>query len=181
MITIVSGLPRSGTSMMMRMLESGGLPILKDGVRKPDEHNPGGYYELACVRHLADDSSWMPQAEGKAVKVVSALLRHLPAGHEYRVVFMLRDLGEVLASQARMLGCVADSDASGHRMRACFETHLRQIRHWIEGRRGMAALYVTYEDVLARPGEEAERVAAFLGAELELARMAAVVEPLGRK
>src|SRR5215211_3521881 len=102
-LTIVSGLPRSGTSMMMRMLETGGLPVLTDHVRTPDDDNPNGYYEFEAVKQTKEDDSWLEGTEGKAVKMVYRLLYDLPADHSYRVLFMRRKLEEVLASQRVML------------------------------------------------------------------------------
>jgi len=102
-VTIVSGLPRSGTSLMMRMIGEGGIPILSDGLRVPDEDNPNGYYEFERVRRTRQDPSWIPDALGKVVKMVHLLLLELPLTHEYRVVFMRRDLREVIKSQNRML------------------------------------------------------------------------------
>ena len=102
-VVVVSGLPRSGTSLMMQMLEAGGVPILTDGERACDADNPKGYYEYEPVKALQNgDSDWLDKAEGKAVKVISFLLRHLPQKHRYRVVFMNRNLDEVLASQEKM-------------------------------------------------------------------------------
>ncbi|HYH50718.1 MAG TPA: sulfotransferase family protein, partial [Acidimicrobiia bacterium] len=102
-IGIVSGLPRCGTSMMMAMLAAGGLPLLVDNVREADEDNPRGYYEFEAVKHMKEDTSWLADAGGKVVKMVSALLTDLPGGHPYRVVFMERNMAEILASQRTML------------------------------------------------------------------------------
>jgi len=102
-ITVVSGLPRSGTSMMMQMLGAGGLAVLTDGKRGADADNPRGYYEYEAVKSLGQDASWLASAGGKAVKIVSALLIHLPDGFDYRVIFMRRPIAEVLASQRAML------------------------------------------------------------------------------
>ena len=104
-IVVVSGLPRSGTSMAMKMLAAGGMPILTDGIRQADESNPRGYYELETVKelHTQQDTAWLADAKGKAVKVVSFLLTWLPEGYNYRVVFMQRDLREVIASETTML------------------------------------------------------------------------------
>ena len=98
-ITVVSGLPRSGTSMMMGMLEAGGMELLTDGIRTADQDNPKGYYEYERVKQIEHDQAWLVDARGKAVKMIAALLRHLPPEHDYRIVFMRRDVGEVLASQ----------------------------------------------------------------------------------
>ena len=89
-VTIVSGLPRSGTSMMMKMLEAGGIELLIDRVRVADADNPKGYYEFERVKQIETDQAWLPEAQGKAVKMISALLRHLPADCRYRIIFMER-------------------------------------------------------------------------------------------
>ncbi|HZD55295.1 MAG TPA: hypothetical protein VE136_01120, partial [Anaerolineales bacterium] len=99
-MTIVSGLPRSGTSMMMKMLEAGGVPPLTDEIRTADRDNPKGYYEFERVKKMPDgDKAWMVEARGKSVKVISALLEHLPPQYDYKVIFMRRDMNEILASQ----------------------------------------------------------------------------------
>src|SRR3990167_393038 len=100
MIVIVSGLPRSGTSLMMQMLRAGGMSLLIDDQRPADADNPHGYWEYEPVKRLQHDNSWLPQAEGKAVKVVSALLQYLPPRHTYKIIVMHRPMQEVLASQA---------------------------------------------------------------------------------
>ena len=103
-ITIVSGLPRSGTSMMMKMLEAGGIPPLTDEIRTADTDNPKGYYEFERVKKMdKGDTAWLENAQGKSVKVISALLKHLPSDYRYRVIFMRRDMSEILASQKKML------------------------------------------------------------------------------
>ena len=104
-IIVVSGLPRSGTSMMMGMLEAGGLELVVDGIRAADEDNPRGYYELERVKDLAkaEDKSWLITLQGKGVKVISLLLQHLPEAYNYKIIFMRRSIAEVLDSQSKML------------------------------------------------------------------------------
>ncbi|MBM3280009.1 MAG: sulfotransferase domain-containing protein [Candidatus Handelsmanbacteria bacterium] len=177
-IALVSGLPRSGTSMMMKMLEAGGLEPLTDGQREADEDNLGGYYEFEAVKKVAQDPGWLEQARGRVVKVISRLLYDLPEGYSYRVVFMLRDLGEVLASQERMLqrrgraeGGVADAD-----LKRIFQRHLDEVAQWLKGRPNFSVLYLNYEEILAGPRPQAARVVQFLGNNLDTARMAAVVD-----
>ena len=103
-ITVVSGLPRSGTSMMMKMLEAGGILPIIDNIRTADEDNPKGYYEFERVKAIdKGDTEWVADAQGKSVKVISALLKHLPSDHQYRVIFIRRHMDEILASQRKML------------------------------------------------------------------------------
>jgi hypothetical protein len=136
-IIVVSGLPRSGTSLMMQMLAAGGLTPVTDGVRPPDEDNLRGYYEVEAVKQIRRNPAWIAQAEGKAIKVVSMLLFDLPLDRQYRIIFITRDMGEVLASQKRMLerrqpGAAGPSDAE---MRGHFERHLAKVRAYVPASR----------------------------------------------
>ncbi len=178
-ITIVSGLPRSGTSMMMAMLAAGGIPPLTDHERRPDQDNPRGYYEFERVKKLPEgDNEWLSLALGKAVKVISALLPHLPPTYSYRVVFMRRNLAEVLASQRQMLASRGETtnDAEDARLAALFERHLEQTEHWLAAQPHMPTLYVSYNALLAQPSEEVERISAFLGGGLDVAAMQRVID-----
>jgi hypothetical protein len=178
-ITIVSGLPRSGTSMMMRMLEAGGLQVLVDNLRTADADNPKGYYEFEKVKEIQHDSAWLEDAKGKVIKMITALLQHLPEEYDYRVVFMRRDIEEVLASQRQMLihrGEPTDA-ASDERMRELFRKHLERIESLIEARPNIECCYVDYSMTLKQPLEEAERVNHFLGVGLDVKAMTAVVDP----
>ena len=179
-VTVVSGLPRSGTSMMMRMLEAGGVAILGDGQRRADEDNPRGYFELEAVKATARDASWLEAAAGKAVKVVSALLVDLPpAQHRYRVIFMRRDLGEVVASQAKMLerrGQAAPRE-SALATKELLIAHLAEVEAILRERADMALLFLSYNRAIAAPAAAAERVAAFLGGGVDVDRMIAAIEP----
>ena len=179
-ITIVSGLPRSGTSMMMKMLEAGGIPPLTDNLRTADIDNPKGYYEFERVKKLSEgDVAWLSDAEGKTVKVISQLLRHLPGSHSYRVIFMRRKINEILASQKKMLqNRGEDVDAvSDEEIAALFEKHLKHIQQWFSENEHVSVLYIYYSDVLADPLSQARRVNAFLGNTLDASAMAQVVDP----
>jgi hypothetical protein len=178
-IIVVSGLPRTGTSMAMQMLEAGGVPILTDGLRTADENNPGGYFELERVKTLAagGDTGWLASARGKAAKIISPLLTYLPESYEYQVVFMRRDLDEVVASQNAMLNARQQPrGAPDERMRAHYEQHLRQVERFLERRACFATLMVHYAEVLANPREQSARIDAFLGGGLDLSRMATVAD-----
>lgn len=179
MITVVSGLPRSGTSMMMQMLERGGMTVLTDRERVPDEDNPRGYCEYEPVKKLKADASWMPEAEGKVVKIISMLLFHLPPEHEYQVVFMKRPVAEVLASQARMLerkGMNA-GQADDARLREHFESHLESVAAWLRQQPNIQVHYCSYRRVVDDPGSVADEVADFLGLDLDRGAMMAAVDP----
>ncbi len=131
MITIVTGLPRSGTSLMMKMLEVGGIPPLTDRARVADEDNPKGYYEFERVKKLPQDTSWLPEAEGKAVKMVSMLLYDLPKDRAYKIIFMRRQMEEILASQKKMLlRRNKDMIVNDAEMRELFTGHLKNITGW---------------------------------------------------
>ena len=136
MITIVSGLPRSGTSLMMQMLVAGGMQSLSDGERRADPDNPRGYLEWERIKQLPNDPGCIAEGEGKVVKVISRLLLSLPASHEYRVIFMQRPLPEVLASQDQMLrrrGTYKEG-ADPALITTAFEKHLREVYAWLEGK-----------------------------------------------
>ena len=177
-VIVVSGLPRSGTSMMMKMLEAGGIEPMTDHQRQPDEDNPGGYYELEQVKKVEEDPAWLAQADGKAVKVISRLLRDLPAGYRYKVVFMQRNLDEVLVSQRQMLlrrgrgeDRVRDED-----MRRIFLDHLGEVGTWLARQDHFHVLHVKYDEVLADPRGQSQRVNEFLGGVLDAGSMAQVVD-----
>lgn len=178
-VTVVSGLPRSGTSMMMKILEAGGLQILTDNLRAADEDNPKGYFELERVKALKDgDHAWLGDAGGKAVKVISSLLGELPPSFHYRIVFMQRQISEVLASQKQMLirrGEPAEGDDA--RMAENFQEHLKRVRVWLANQPNMQVLYVDYNALMADPAPQVRAVAAFLDLEERLPDMLAVPDP----
>lgn len=179
-VTVVSGLPRSGTSLMMRMLEAGGLEAVQDGEREADTDNPGGYYELERVKALdRGDTAWLADAEGKALKVVSALLTHLPPHRPYDVVFMSRRIAEVLDSQKRMLRHRDEADAAvdDDELRRFYHSHLAEVGTWMDTTEGVRALYVDYGSLVAAPAAGVARVARFLRRRLDTAAMAGVVDP----
>jgi Sulfotransferase domain len=178
MITVVSGIPRSGTSLMMQMMAAGGMPVLTDGQRAADENNPRGYFEVESVKSLARNQDVLAQAEGKVVKVVSSLLPNLPKQFEYRIIFMCRPLEEVVSSQNRMLerlGREVPSTPTASVI-AAFEQHLRKIRSWLSQQTNIAVLYLDYPAVLEAPEEQIAKIRAFMGRELDSAAMIRQIE-----
>lgn len=179
-ITVVSGLPRSGTSMMMKMLEAGGIPPLTDKLRTADNDNPKGYYEFERVKQMDQgDTRWVVEARGKVVKVISALLKHLPPGEQYRVVFVRRNMPEILASQRKMLiRRGEDPDKMDDaQMAMLFEKHLKQIDEWLKAQPNFRVLYVHYSDVLADPRPQIAKINEFLGGSLNTQAMVEAIDP----
>ena len=176
-ITVVSGVPRSGTSLVMQMLEAGGLPLLRDDQRPPDVHNPRGYLEYAPVKALRRDASWLPRAVGRGVKVVHALAPALPEGFDYRLVLVRRDLREVVASQQAMLADSGQAEPAPERLVEIFETQLAELDAWLGGRPDFRVLRLAHASLLASPRAAAESLAAFLGGGLDVGAMAATVGP----
>ena len=178
MITIVSGLPRSGTSLMMQMLDAGGMPVLSDGERKADTDNPKGYLEWERIKQLPKDPSLIAEAEGKVVKVISQLILSLPAGHDYRIVFMQRPLPEVLKSQDEMLRRRGNTDsiADNSAIEEHFHRHLVEVNKWLAGKANMQVYRVHYHRVLREPNAVAEEIAAFLQMPLDINAMVGQVD-----
>lgn len=175
-VIVVSGLPRSGTSMMMKMLSEGGLSIVTDELRRPDDDNPNGYFELEVVRQLREgNSAWLQEASGKVVKVISSLLEYLPQEYRYKIIFMERDPRETLASQKKMLDHRGEtSRLSDEEMERQFQQHLTAIKPWLIRQPNMEVLYVKYNALMAAPGPSCAKIADFLNMPLDQARMLAV-------
>jgi hypothetical protein len=178
-VTIVSGLPRSGTSLMMQMLAAGGLPALTDHIREADEDNPHGYLEFERAKQSKQDAGWLDDAHGKAVKMVHLLLLDLPLDRQYRVIFMRRDLREVLASQRRMLerSNRAGAQLSDEALAKVFAEQVERVLHWLRGQPNFIVLEVLYSDLVAAPAEHAHQINTFLGGGLNEAAMALAVDP----
>lgn len=178
-VTVVSGLPRSGTSLMMQMLHAGGLPTVSDGVRQPDASNPRGYFEDERVKRLRSDRSWLPEARGHAVKIIHLLLRELllDGSLQYRIVFMERPLDEVLASQQAMLLRGGAKPAEAALLRKAFETQLSQLDTWIAAQPLLTVMRMPYHEVLRGPPTAAQTLDDFLGGGLDVAAMALAVDP----
>jgi hypothetical protein len=178
-ITIVSGLPRSGTSLMMRMLEAGGLPVLSDHVRSADPDNPAGYYEYEPIKKLKADPAALEPARGKVVKVISELLLHVPSRYPCKVIFMRRAMPEILASQRQMLArrSKPTDDIDDAELAALFERHLRRVEEWMQRQPHIEALPISYNALLDAPAPHIERINHLLGGGLDTQRMAAAIDP----
>jgi adenylate kinase len=175
-VIIVSGLPRSGTSMMMKMLVEGGLPAVMDSLRQADEDNPNGYFEIEASKSLKDgEKKWLYDAHGKVVKVISYLLEFLPDDLSYDIIFMERDLGEILASQRKMLQRRNEISAlSDAEMEAQFREHLRAVKYWTARKSNMRVMYVKYEQIVKSSQSLIPFITKFLDLPLNAEMMKAV-------
>jgi hypothetical protein len=179
-ILVVSGLPRSGTSLMMMMMESAGIPPLTDHRRSADNDNPRGYFEFERVKKLRQgDKEWLSQAQGKVVKVISALLAYLPPDYSYQVLFMQRALPEILASQKKMLiNRSEDPDKiKDEEIAQSFKSHLAQVMEWLSKQPNFSTYYVDYNRLLQEPDPEVHHINQFLGGNLDEGCMLASIDP----
>ena len=178
---IVSGLPRSGTSLMMQMLAAAGLPAMTDGQRLADSDNPEGYYEWERIRQMGRRPEILGEAQGKVVKVVAPLLRELPATHSYRVIFMDRPISEVAESQRRMIqnrgGAARSEDPGSMKMRQLMEAFRASTLAFIERDSRFDCLVVNYPELVENPERWTHRISGFLNHRVEAGAMAAVVRP----
>ncbi len=164
---------------MMSLLGSGGMPLLVDNIRQANEDNPRGYFEMERVKKLQEDQSWLPSAQGKAVKIISALLMKLPADYQYKIIFMRRAMQEILASQRQMLirrGQATDTvnDAA---MALSFERHLQHVERWLAQQVNMRVLYVDYAALIQFPAEGVHMVNTFTSGRLNEQQMMTVIDP----
>jgi hypothetical protein len=177
-IIVVSGLPRSGTSMMMKMLDAGGIRPVTDNIRTADEDNPKGYYELEKVKQLDKDNTWVGDCKGNVIKVISMLLKALPSGQRYKIIFMRRKMAEILDSQKQMLirRSQPTNAVPDEKMAEMFNKHLKDVEAFIERQPNMDCLYITYNDVLENPAANVAKVNEFLGGTMNTTAMLEVVD-----
>ncbi len=172
-VIIVSGLPRSGTSMMMKILDAGGLEILTDHIRTADDDNPKGYYEFEIVKQLpVGDISWIETAGGKGVKIISFLLQYLPKKYQYKIIFMRRSIHEILASQTQMLNRRGENtDTDDSKMEETYQEHLKRTRVWLANQENIKVQYIDYNELIKDPQKSIKQVHEFLQLPLDLPKM----------
>lgn len=178
-ITIVSGLPRSGTSMMMMMLEAGGIAPMADGIREADDDNPKGYYEFERVKKIKEDKAWLPDAKGKVVKMISQLLLDLPGDYQYKVIFMRRNIQEVLASQKQMLirrGTFKEDGVSDEEMGKFLTMHVDQVLKKTKAMDNIEMLCIDYNAMLAGADDSVTKINTLLGGGLNTEAMAGTID-----
>lgn len=176
-IIIVSGLPRSGTSLMMQMLHAGGVPAMTDELRTADEDNPKGYFEFEPVKKIRDDKSWLPAARGKAIKMISMLLYDLPDSERYRIIFMRRDLDEIVVSQEKMLIRRRITPPDRTVIKSAFAMHLEKLFRWLPTQPQIQLIEVDYRNLVTDPTPAVQSIAAFLPVEIDTTRMLPAVDP----
>lgn len=162
---IVSGLPRSGTSLMMQMLEAGGLAPMADGIRTADEDNPAGYYEWEEIKLLPRNPRIIEKAEGKVCKVISMLLPRLPRIHRYKVIFMDRPIKEIATSQAKMLKHQKkkETDLDLNHMAGLLNRHRDTVLAHLENVEQIELLKIDYPSLVAEPQKYLDRIRQFVG------------------
>lgn len=175
-VIVVSGLPRSGTSMMMKMLAEGGLLPVVDSLRQADEDNPNGYFEIESSKNLKiGDKKWLYDAHGKAVKVISYLLEFLPDDLSYDIIFMEREISEILASQRKMLQRRNEtSSLSDAEMETRFREHLQAVKYWVVRKSNMRILFIQYGQMVDAPEILCRSIIDFLEIPLDLKAMQSV-------
>ena len=178
MITVVSGLPRSGTSLMMQMLAAGGLLVLTDGARQADADNPRGYYEWERIKLLPQQPNCIQEAEGKVVKIISQLLFALPSGHDYRIMFMQRPLAEVVASQSEMIRRRGTTGAAlaPAALIAGLQAHLNQVNGWLRDKTNLSVYRVEHHQVLHDRMQVSESIQKFLECPLDVLAMSRQID-----
>jgi hypothetical protein len=174
MITVVSGFPRSGTSMMMQMVKNGGKAVLTDNIRKPDINNPVGYLEFEDVKRITTDVSWIGKADGKAVKIVAPLVKYLPSEFDYRIIFMERNMREIIVSQEKMLG--NNGDGFNFKILKLFESSLSDIKNWFSGKSYIDVIFISYSDVVSDPVKYSGIISDFLNEPMNIYQMAKAVD-----
>ena len=177
-IVVVSGLPRSGTSLMMKMLDRGGISPITDDERKADDDNVGGYYEYEPVKKLKEDNSWLFKARGKSVKIISFFLPLLSDDYKYKIIFMRRDMDEILASQARMLVRRGESSKGpgDKEMKEIYQNHIEDVNEWLSNQNHIESIEISYNETVFNPDRFANMVNTFIGGNLNEKAMSKVID-----
>ena len=176
-IVVVSGLPRSGTSLMMQMLAAGGIEPVTDQERQADTDNPKGYYEFERVKKIKEDKAWLPEARGKVVKMISQLLYDLPETEQYKVIFMRRDLDEILTSQEKMLVRRGVNPPDPAIIKKAFEAHLAKFFAWVPSHKTLQMIEVNYNDLVADPLPITQQIADFVPQSVDVDAMLTAIDP----
>ena len=177
-IIVVTGLPRAGTSLIMQILQSMGIELFTDNKRSPDKSNPKGYFEHELVKSIEKDSSWIKNVKGKAIKIVSPLLLYLPINYSYKIIFMNRDLDEIVQSQENMLLMkgVKKSQIEPEWLKQIFAKDLKHARTWIQELPNSESLGLSHSILLKNPELELEKIKKFLNINVDLKNAINVID-----
>jgi hypothetical protein len=164
---------------MMQMLNAGGLPAVTDRIRAADDDNPRGYFEFERVKQIKSDKAWLADSVGKAVKMVHMLLYDLPPEYSYRVLFMRRNLEEVVASQRVMLQRQQKQGAAipDAQLIRIFDDQVAKVLKWLDAQPNFRPIQVVYPELIADPRGNAQKISEFLGGGLDIDAMSAAVDP----
>ena len=177
-VTVVSGLPRSGTSMLMKMLDAGGIPPLSDNIRTADEDNPKGYFEFERVKKLPEDTAWLKDAKGKVVKILAELVKYLPPEYNYKIIFIERNMSEIIASQKKMLVRRGEdpNKVSDDEILELFSKYKKILKSWLKNQPNVEVLYVDYNEILKDPTNAIEDINELFNGELDENKMKAAID-----
>ncbi|KAA3617743.1 MAG: sulfotransferase family protein [Calditrichaeota bacterium] len=176
-ITIVSGLPRSGTSMMMKVLQKGGMTLVYDDLRVADNDNPNGYFEYAKVKNLKEDNSWLFDAQGQAIKILFNFLYFLPQKYKFKIIFMQRNMQEILASQNKMLLRSGKSIGQDNRQfEILFNSEIIKCKDWLKNQKNIDTINVSYNQIMETPFPICQSINNFLEKSLNLDGMVNAID-----
>ena len=177
-IIVVTGLPRSGTSLMMQILQSLQIKLFTDNHRSADESNPKGYFEHQWVKTIEKDNSWLTDVKGKAIKIVSPLIKYLPVDLNYKIIFMNRDLDEIIQSQERMLteNNKKDDATNSEELKQIFLKDLKQSKDWIHTQLHSEVLEILHSKLLKNPETELEKIKSFLKIDINTTLILKVID-----
>jgi hypothetical protein len=174
-LVVVSGIPRAGTSLLMQMLKKGGMTLLADNRRKPDISNPKGYLELEAVKNLSKDNSCLKNQTGKAVKVISHLLKHLPKHQKYKIIFMNREMNEIIKSQEKMLK--KEGKRFSKELIKIFLKELKLVKKWVKEEPKKEMINLHYKKIIKNPAKQIDKIIEFLGVPLDKEAMIEAIDP----
>jgi predicted AlkP superfamily phosphohydrolase/phosphomutase/tetratricopeptide (TPR) repeat protein len=177
-IIIVSGLPRSGTSLMMQILDKAGMTLFTDNSRIPDDNNPKGFFEHEAVKRLARDNTWLKETKGKVVKIIAPLLFALPEKFIYKIIFMNRNIHEVILSQQKMLTSEgrAKEGTFSISLNNSFSNILKKVENWRERSHHVEILYIEHKELIKNPVIEINKVKQFLDFEVSAQELSKIID-----
>lgn len=168
--------------MMMAMLAAGGMRVLDDKHRTPDDDNPGGYFEDQRATTIDRNAAWLSEAMNAAVKLISFHLYHVPPRFPCKIIFMERPMPEILASQNAMLQRAGGKQSTDDpQLQRLYTNHLQHVKGWLAEQKHMDVLYMNHGDVIADPNASAGRIRDHLKRPLDREKMAGAVNPDGHR